>query len=241
MNIKSFLRVINLKFEIYLKQKFLDKYFYKFALAKLRNRNFSIICNNCLAGGIYHKFGLIYSTPTIGLFFFSEDYIRFLEDFEHYINQPLTFIDKSIYSKANDLRMNHHYPIGMLGNGVEVHFLHYKDIEEAKSKWTRRIERLNYNNLFFIYSDGGGAVAGAGEHDFKEDYINRFEKLPYERKIFFSSKPRKGKSVVLIKDYINEMHVGDSTLNRKYEKYINITKWLNGEQNFLKNKVDSNG
>jgi uncharacterized protein (DUF1919 family) len=178
-----------------------------------------------------------YASPTIGLFFFSEDYIRFLENFWFYIKQPLTFIEYSRHPNANKLRKTTPYPLGLLGNDIEIHFLHYKDPAEAECKWRRRVKRINLDNLFFIFSDGGGAVAGAGGYDFTEEYLLRYEMLPFKNKIFFSSKPRKSPSTIFVPKYANELHVGDSTHNRKYEKYLNTIKWLNNEPNFSKNRV----
>jgi uncharacterized protein (DUF1919 family) len=128
------------------------------------------------------------------------------------------------------MKKTHRYPVGVLGDKVEIHFLHYKTAAEANDKWNRRIQRLNLNNLFFIYSDGGAAAAGAGDYDFSEDYLARYEKLPFGHKIFFSSKPRAGNCTIFLRYYKNQTQVGNSTCNRKYEKYINLVKWLNGEK-----------
>lgn len=216
---------LNFDFESTVKWRLVDKCFSWYARSKLKNRDFSIICNNCIAGGIYHRFGLHYSTPTVGLFFYLSDYIRFLENFEHNLHQPLKFKDTSNHPEANELRKKVKYPLGVLGDDVEIHFLHYKTEAEAADKWARRMKRINFENLFFMYSDSG---------DFCEDFLSRFEKLPFPNKIFFSSKPRSGDSVVFVRDYERWGGVGDSTQNRKYEKYVDIIKWLNGEKNFLK-------
>ena len=45
------------------------------------------------------------------------------------------------------------YPIGKLGNDVEIHFLHYKSETEAQEKWNRRLKRMNFNNILFKFSD----------------------------------------------------------------------------------------
>ncbi len=192
---------------------------------KIKNKDFTIIGNNCVAAWIYKKIGLPYSTPTVGLFFFSDDYIKFLENFECYIKQPLKFVKASKHPEAN-LNLNaKRYPIGVLGDDVEIHFLHYRDEHEAANKWTERTKRINLQNLFFIYSDRDG---------FKEEYLVRYEKLPFENKIFLSSKPRKEHDwIVFIRDYAGEPEVGKFD-NREYEKYIDVIKWLNGEKNFLK-------
>lgn len=45
--------------------------------AKLTNTDFSIISNNCWGGHVYRRYGLPYTSPTVGMYFFSEDYINF--------------------------------------------------------------------------------------------------------------------------------------------------------------------
>lgn len=194
--------------------------------SKLKNKDFSIISNNCVGGFIYKKFGLSYLTPTVGTFFYSEHYIKFLSNFEYYIRQPLKFISVAKYPGSTASLNKKHYPIGLLGDDVEIHFMHYKTREEALEKWTRRRDRMNFNNLFFIYSD---------RDSFKEDFLDTYEKLPFERKIFFSSKPRANrKSVVYVQDYEKDFQVGESEHNGKYQKYIDIIKWLNGEADYIK-------
>lgn len=182
--------------------------------------------------GIYHKFGLQYTTPTLGLFFYPEDYINFLEKFEYLIRQPLRFTDTSRHTEANKLRKTMHYPIGILGENVEIQFLHYKDKKEAADKWERRTRRINFKNLFFIYS--------GGEQALKEGFLARYQKLPFVHKIFlvFSSSPSpiwNSECVVLVRGY-EDKPLGYSVRNRKYEKYIDLVRWLNGERDFLKKK-----
>ena len=229
MNNESHKKLSTGKIKTAIQWRLIDRYLSVFPRRKLKNRNFSIICNNCIAGGIYHKLGLEFSTPTVGLFFFSSDYIRFLENLEYYVKQPLEFKATSVHPEANALRKTKPYPIGVLGGDVEVQFLHYEDEAEAAEKWARRVKRLNFDNLFFIYSDA--------EEDFKEDLVPRYQRLPFEHKIFFSAKPRSEFACsVYIDEYENAPHVGDSTRNRKYEKYIDVIKWLNREKDYLKTK-----
>jgi uncharacterized protein (DUF1919 family) len=193
---------------------------------KLRRTDFSIICNDCHAIGIYHKMGLQYTTPTIGLLFYSEDYINFLENFQYYIRQQLKFTHTSRHRESGEYRKINPYPIGILGDDVEIHFLHYKDEKEASDKWVQRTKRINFDNLFFIYSDN---------YFFREDFLDRYQKLPFAHKIFFSSKPRSNhECVVFIRDYANAPQVGLMTRDRKYLKYLDLTKWLNGSSDFLK-------
>src|SRR5665648_85804 len=96
-------------------QRFTDHLLAPRRRKKLLYTNFSVICDNCLGGiGIYNKFGLPYSSPTVGLYFYPGDYIYFLENFKELISQPLKF--KSI-SKDGSRKP---YPLGVLGNDVEI-------------------------------------------------------------------------------------------------------------------------
>ncbi len=197
------------------KCRIIDPLFSSYECQKLKNKDFSIICNSCLAFGLYHKFGCKYATPTVGLFFSSKDYIKFIENFEHYLSFSLEF------RKETSL---HNHPVGFLDD-IEIHFLHYKTDQEATEKWNRRKQRINFDNLFFIYSD-------ANDDCFKEDYFNRYLKLPFTHKLFFSKVPRKSNAncTVVVRDWI------DATRSRKYEKYIDVIKWLNKENDFVKEK-----
>ena len=67
---------------------------------KLQYIDFSIISNNCWAGFVYSKFGLEYTTPTIGMGIVDDDYIKFLENMDYYSSNP------QLSSSASFLRLN---------------------------------------------------------------------------------------------------------------------------------------
>ena len=229
MGIKVFLKRINRDaLESAVKWQFIDKYFSWLERSKLKNKGFSIIGNNCFTGGMYHKFGLKYTTPTIWTYIFPEEYLRFLEKLDWYLSQPLKFTSFSNHAMSQKYTeiTRRKYPIGLLGGDVEIHFMHYKTEKEALEKWTRRVNRVNFDNLFVVFSDG---------EEFKEEFLEKFEKLPYGHKIFFSAKPRSNCSfAVFIRECAESPHVYDSTKNRNYEKCFDLVKWLNGEKDFLK-------
>ena len=201
-----------------------NKLFARYRRMKLKNKNFSIICNNCVAGGIYQKLGLPYNTPTIGLFFPSDDYINFLEKFKYYIKQPLEFKNTSRHNKASEFLKTHFYPVGVLGDKIEIHFLHYENEKMAKDAWNRRKERINFDNLFFIYSDR--------EEDFQDEFLDRYSKLSFNHKIFLSLQPRKNNKIVIsIQSNTDDPKV---VARAEYEKYFDIIKWLNGDDDFIK-------
>ena len=107
---------------------------------RLKNKNFTIICDNCWAGKVYQELGLPYQTPFVGMFVFSPDYIKMLKNLKHYLsgNIPLKFVKESKYIKYFD----NSYPLALLDD-IELHFLHYADEEEATQKWERRLKSFH--------------------------------------------------------------------------------------------------
>jgi uncharacterized protein (DUF1919 family) len=143
----------------------------------LKNRSFSIISNNCWGGVVYDIFGLEYQSPTIGCYFFSKDYILFLNNLRQYLASDLIFVPfkQSKYYSVLSLKMKD-CVIGRIGS-IEIIFLHYSSFQEAKEKWTRRCKRVNFDNLLVKYSDQNLFQAA--------DYLE-FEKTNFRNKLFIT-------------------------------------------------------
>lgn len=157
---------------------------------KLKNKSFTIISNNCWGGEVYEYYNLVKQSPTVGLFFMADDYIKFLTDLKGYLSAELTFVSPSESKwKDNEIVKSDKrwgmYPIGKLevkkldGNNenVEIFFLHYKDEQETIKKWKRRIERINWDHMLVKFNDQNGC---------NEEHISKFDQLPFLHKIFFS-------------------------------------------------------
>jgi uncharacterized protein (DUF1919 family) len=188
---------------------------------RITNTDFTIISNNCWGGGVYEDLGLPYKTPTVGLFYFAPCYFKFISNIDEYIKMDLEFIDISKYDKANQLKSKQHYPIGLLGGDIEIHFLHYKTKDEAAEKWNRRKERINLDNLFISFSDSEG-------YDLNE--LQQFDSIPYP-KVFFSAQKIKGiSSLIWLKKFRNQKHIGDIyTFPWSYRWQFDVVKWLNNQ------------
>lgn len=149
---------------------------------RLNNTNFTIISNNCWGGMTYETYNLPKQSPTVGLFFMAEDYIKFISDLKGYLSEDLRFISPrdSKWRNAKEIKNDSHfgqYPIGKLGD-IEIFFLHYESEEQAKEKWERRVERINWDKLLIKFNDQNGC---------KKSDLETFLKLPYKNKIFFTS------------------------------------------------------
>lgn len=142
----------------------------------LKDKKFVIVCDNCWAGSVYQWVKRPYNSPFISIGFYGDCYIKLLSNFDHYMALPLNFITESKYKNRNIT-----YPLALLGD-IELHFTHYKTVEDAQTKWTRRTERMlentNKDNYIFMMSDAWYAK----EHNFKD-----FGNLPYKNKLSFSN------------------------------------------------------
>lgn len=144
-----------------------------------------------------------YNSPTLGLYFWAEDYNEFLSHLDHYLHEAtLTFAEHSKHKLGDERRAKwkHWYPIGLLDGKVEIHFLHYHSEAEAAEKWHRRAGRVNMNDLLII---------GMDQNLCEEKDIMAFDRLPFKRKMFFSSRDIKGDSIVFMKEFEGKGQVGD--------------------------------
>ena len=103
----------------------------------------------------YEYFGLPKLSPTVGVYFFADDYIKFLENFTYYIAKDIKIINAIDSVHADELKKLNQLncPIGVIDTNVEVIFLHYNDPQIAYEKWMRRLKRINFSNLIFKFSN----------------------------------------------------------------------------------------
>ena len=98
----------------------------KWDRSRLKNKNFSIIANTCIAGKIYHDLGLKFLTPTINLYIKPDHFVKFCSNLSYYLNQPISQVTGE-----------YKYPVGRIDD-VYLYFKHYKTFEEGVSKWNER-------------------------------------------------------------------------------------------------------
>ena len=186
----------------------------------LKNRDFTIIADNCWGNFLYQDFGIEYQTPFVGLFIFSPDYIQLLENFDETMKYDLSFIpaeDSKYIKQLKEANMFGAYPVGKLGKDIEIHFLHYYSEKEALEKWNRRKTRINKNNMLVKFCDRDLCTP---------ELIKRFDALPFEHKICFTARPYPYKSVVTLSSQLGKEMVENEWKN--YRKDVDIKKILNG-------------
>lgn len=182
---------------------------------KLRNKDFSIIASTCNGGVLTSDLGVRFNSPFVNLWIYPGDFIKMLENLNSYLNHDLLESKNEPYS----------YPVGVLDD-IKLYFMHYGSFDEAKEKWDRRKKRINYNNLFIMFTDRDGCT---------EEQLKRFDSLPYKNKVVFTAKQHKDiKSAVWCEEFSQESEVPVLTLYRNisgerlYDRYFDFVGWLNG-------------
>ena len=188
----------------------------KFNNLRIKNKDITIISNNCWGGVFYRDNNLKYLSPTLGMFFVSEDYIKFIYNLKHYLNQDVCFINME-ESKHKDYLKKIKYS-GLIGKieDVEICFLHYKTEEEAKDKWNRRKERINWDRIIFKFNDQNMCT-------YKE--LKAFNDFEAKNKICFTAKKYDDIDSIQIKKYEKFDYVIDDI--KSYKKYFNMYNYLN--------------
>ena len=220
-----FKRVIN-RLKILYRDKsniFLSRY----RLNKLRklgiDTNFSIISNNCWGGLVYQHYGLPYLTPTAGLFFFADDYIKFIYNIKEYLNADLEFIvleESKYYNTLVEyggecLKC----PIAKCKD-IEIIFMHYHTPKEAEEKWKRRVSRINWNNVIYKFSEMNKCTL---------EHLSAFDAFPSEKKVVFTHKDYGLKSQVIYKEFGHIGYVPNDT--DSFRRYIDLNLLISGQFN----------
>lgn len=178
---------------------------------RLKNRDFTILCSNCIGGMIYHRLGLPFRSPTINLWMYQRDFIKFASKIRHYQDMPLHFIET-----------NYDYPVAMLDD-ITIYFNHSQSSEDACSDWNRRIKRINFDNLFLIMYD---------REDITKDDIKKLENIPCKGKLVLSEKTYPDipyvKTIKPSQRMFGYQCIDQDWLGFKtFEKHFDFVKWLN--------------
>lgn len=162
---------------------------------------------------------MAYNTPFVGLFLYAPCFIKLVACPE-LLKEELRPISCSRYTTAGGEEYKNHYPIGCLGDILEIHFLHYANWDEAREAWYRRLARLNWNNLFWVFTDRDGC---------SPNLIREFDSSLHNNKVCFSATNYPElKSVVWIKECaglssVIDLYSNFSLVNRNFD-FVN---WLN--------------
>lgn len=178
---------------------------------RLRNKDFTILCSNCIGGIIYHRLGLQFRSPTINLWMKQRDCIKLAANIDKYRIQQLQFIET-----------DYTYPVAMLDD-ITIYFNHSSDERSAADDWYRRMERINVDNVFVIIYD---------RESLTDREIIQLENLPCKAYMVLSDTGRPGINCVK-KIKPSGKSNGQQFLDRRwhglhtFETQFDFVKWLN--------------
>lgn len=199
-------------------QPFLKNYVFKFKKniyrKRLKNKNFSIICSNCIGGEIYHLLGEKFLSPTIHMWFEQNDFVKFATNLDYYLKQTLVFIET-----------NEKTPVAKCGD-IILHFNHNHNNDEAEYDWNRRKSRINFENLYIIFYDKGLTI----------NEIKQIEKAKCKNIAVLTDKDLPLKYAIKLKPNLKRQY-GDFFIDKDhfgiytYEKQWDFVNWLNSNIN----------
>jgi uncharacterized protein (DUF1919 family) len=183
-----------------------------------QNRPFTVVANDCWGAEVYKDFGLPFDTPFIGLFVPGSCFMKLVSDFKQIVTSPIRFTKESRFERDPDF-IDKGYPIGILADDIELHFLHYDSEADAASKWSRRVERIVFDRLFF-------KISADGKYPFTDEEVRRFGELPIPRKLVLTRRsfPDVACAVsVPADDYLEN----GKLMYERTHKYVDMATWLN--------------
>ena len=198
-------------------RKMLNPLLGKYRRLGLNNTNFTIISNNCWGGVIYEYYDILKNSPTVGMYFFAEEYIRFISNLKYYLNLKLEIVTYED-SRYKDVLIKKNQTACLIGKleDVEIVLLHYYSADEAIEKWERRCKRVDYDNLIFKMSEMNLCTL---------EHLRAFDEFPAERKVLFVSKDYGFKSQIVLKQWSKIGEIKDDTT--RFKQHLNLKKLIN--------------
>lgn len=190
---------------------------------KLKNKNFTLLCNDCVAGAIYHQFDLEFKSPTINLYMSHEDFLYYCCNLNTFKDFTLEELHSAEYNFPVGLLTSHNKNI----HPIKLFFMHYSTFEEAKQKWINRSKRINDNNLYVLFDY-------TNENDINKSTIDSFNAVPYKKIMLYN------KGVLGISDvkdsygisFRNEHHTAKILEHYRGGHYFNqfdLVNWFNNK------------
>jgi uncharacterized protein (DUF1919 family) len=174
---------------------------------QLLPKSFCIISDDCWGGQLYRQLRLQYATPTAGLWIEPKEYLDFLNNMLQRKKHSLEFLpsDKG-------------YPLATC-LGSTLHFMHYSSEEEARDKFTRRFDRINWNRIL--------VKIDFGKPGYTTEDIERWNNIRLANSIaFYSSATHLPNSGVFNGILIPDWVIDGAAMFDITRKYFNIFAWV---------------
>lgn len=163
----------------------------------------SFISMNCIGGIMYIDGKTQFMSPTVGLYFLPDDFIKFVNNLDYYLSQVPV------------VTMGEKFPVGKIDD-ITINFMHYETPEEALNKWERRKRRINKDNIFILMVERDG---------FLDEHFESFKKIKYPKLLYVKSPKYICEDSVFIRKYKAEPQIPDLIPKREmYYKWIIVKR-----------------
>ena len=188
---------------------------------KLSNTKVSLLVPDCLGGILFHDLGMRFLSPTVNLMMLQTDFLRFVLNLEQYLNGTFEFFESKEYAfpcarlKPNDIN----------ARDVVVYFTHYRNEQDALTKWNERKARIDLDNIYIVIEERDGItksdlqkLADLNVRGIVAFTCNDYKDIPYS--VYLSKYHKDGE----VGNVLKKNHISGK---REYEKYFDFVKWFN--------------
>ena len=187
------------------------------AQRRIKNKDFSLFCGDCMGGIISHQLGLPFLSPTVNMRIFQNDFYKLLLNLKEYL-------DSDEMVEVPNPNPGESCPTAMLKD-ILLTFTHFRTYEDGKKAWYRRCKKVNYDNLWIIATDYDGIT---------EEDIAALQTVPCRGLVVFTSKKLDYPYCFYMPQFEGQPHVGDlmqKTIwgKRYFENYFDYVGWLNSD------------
>ena len=178
----------------------------------------SVISCNCTGGCVMKEYNMRFMSPTINLAIGAADFLKFCQNLRYYTSLAPSLALEPIQSTQT-------YPLIMLGV-ILIHAIHYDSFDNFCEAWNRRVSRINFDKLFYIFSDRDG---------FTVELLQEIDKLETPKVMFAKEKYDDYSSVVY--ELVNSARlIGASELSKQAHELENAGR--EGDIALIKEKTD---
>lgn len=157
-------------------------------------------------------------------------YAKLLDDPHKYLSFPLKFINESKYDEMKKIGSGTSFPLATLGDSeIEIHFLHYENENQALTAWKRRVERIDWGNIFVKFD--------CGKDYSTEEIANYILSLPYKNLIVFGPGEYFSGKIISVKKYSINALIQFYNCFADFNPFIWLLKKDVSKENLFERKV----
>ncbi|WP_028515425.1 DUF1919 domain-containing protein [Ruminococcus flavefaciens] len=195
---------------------------------RIKDKDFTLIAQNCIGGVIYSQLGIEFKSPTINMFIEDENFVKLVDNLPYYLSTKPYPIEDSYIDPIDSSIC---YPKIGVGD-IELCCLHYKDCKSAIAAWERRCKRINLKKVYVIGNSWN-------MHNDRE-LIKHIADCKYPVHIFTTDDMKykncqqlPGEKWIIDKRGIVRPNITDTVPGsylKYYETFFDFVSWLNGDK-----------